>query len=502
MRPSRDKHARFPLVLANILISLLFVAVTFFFAGRRLASGGSQPSPSNLVVSGGPSSSSDLMLRGVVGRQCTSDYPQRASRSGEPPRTLELGPGCAGVALRELSQPTVAAAPQSGVIILILFVISHDAYTSMMDRYFFEQLEACDRHPQMNCTLWGPGFDGYQESATLEDNIAMRHGAAEHYQVHFFQPGYPPVSFSSVDPPRGVVRAQRFNEDWGSFNAHRWQSLRVGIVMFSFAQDMFEGAARFAVAEATVIGGGGAARGPYDGNVFVHAPMGADPNVYFADYENYHGNKVDGLLVGAAAPSCYPMRARIKQMIDTGVLPGVVRHHPGYTLSSLEQHGKQRAEYAAALRSARLSYVTAMHYRHRLQKFSEGALSGTLMLGTLPQEREELFRDIMVELREDDSDEYITAVAHWWLEHESERRAVARLAEEIGRRLFTWDSTFADRLFNAYQRLQRGETGWWFAEPFTVRTPRRNICDCNQRKSEEEYKLAPRCAHVSLAGAR
>ena len=320
--------------------------------------------------------------------------------------------------------------------------------------------------------------------------------------MHFFQPGYPPVTFSSAEPPRGVVRAQRFNEDWASFNADRWQSLRARIVMFSFAQDMFEGAARFAVAEAAVTAVSGATLGAYDGNVFVHAPMGADPNVYFAE-KNYQRDKtVDGLLVGAAAPFCYPMRARIKQLIDAGVLPGVVRNHPGYSLPSLELRANQRAEYAAALRSARLSYVTASHYRYRLQKFSEAALSGTLMLGTLPQEREELFRDIMVELREDDSDDYIAALAHWWLEHESERQAVARLAEEVGRRLFTWDATFADRLFNAYQRLQRGETGWWFAEPFTVRTPRRNTCDCNQRKSDEEYRLAPRCAHVPLAGAR
>ena len=123
------------------------------------------------------------------------------------------------------------------------------------------------------------------------------------------------------------------------------------------------------------------------------------------------------------------------------------------------------------------------------------------MMGTLPQEDEELFRGIMVELREDDSDEYIIDTIQWWLSHDEERARMVRRAIVAARRHFSWDLNFADRLFLAYQRLQRREYGWWFPKPFTVREPRRNTCDCNAREREADYILAPRCAHVPKPAA-
>lgn len=421
------------------------------------------------------------------GLHCTSAYPQRPWTTTSTRRpALELGPGCAGVALREalLPQPPARARAEPPTPPLrVLFVLARALYDGMTDAYLMEQLEACDRHPGMNCSVWGPGFVGFNGAQTLEENIAARHGAAGHYHIHFFQPGEPHVLLAP-EPPLGVKRAQRFNEDWNSYNSALWQRLRIDIVMFSFAQDMFESAVRFAGA------------GLYDGSVFVHAPMAADPLLFDAGDDVAENKSSAGILAGAKDPYCYPMRTRLAGMVQRGALPGTVRAHPGYIMPTPELRHRQRLNFSAALRAAKLSYVTSSHYRYRLQKFSEVALSRTLLVGTLPQEREELFRDIMVELREDDTDAYIATIVRWWLEHGEERRAVARLAQLVARRLFTWDAVFAERLYGAHARLVRGEAGWWFAEPFTVRTPRRNVCDCNPRARASEYVLGARCPHV------
>ena len=107
----------------------------------------------------------------------------------------------------------------------------------------------------------------------------------------------------------------------------------------------------------------------------------------------------------------------------------------------------------------------------------------------------------MVEIRDNDTDEHISALVSWWLEHDSERKVVAHRAQEIGKKFFSWDFNFAQRLFDSLQRYKREEFGWWFPTAFTVREPRLNVCDCNERQSEASYVLAPRCSHVSPQSA-
>ena len=41
-----------------------------------------------------------------------------------------------------------------------LFLSSYQLYTTMMDRNFFAQYDAAKRHPNIDATLWGIGFDG------------------------------------------------------------------------------------------------------------------------------------------------------------------------------------------------------------------------------------------------------------------------------------------------------------------------------------------------------
>lgn len=393
-------------------------------------------------------------------------------------------------------RPSEVAALAGGRLrpLRVLFALSRELYDGMMDGYLFEEFDACARHPRLDCQLWGPGFPGWWANASLADNIERVWGAPDAFDVHFFQPSFPPMALG-LQHPR-VVRAVRFNEDWGApgYNGGVVAYLNASIVMASFAQDQFENAA--AAPRAAAYHTDGPPR-----RVYVHVPMSTDPTVYDAGDASVDAPRpVSALLVGALSPTCYPLRTRLARLIDAGALgpDAVVRKHAGYTLPSAQARHAQRADYARHMASAKVVLVTASHYGYRLQKYAEAALSGALMMGSIPAEDEALFRSIMVELREDDSDDYIAATVAWWLAHDAERKALVRRAMAAARAHFTWDVQFADRLLEAYARLARGEIGWWFPQPFSVREPRRNVCDCNERASDDAYTLAPRCPHVPL----
>ena len=425
----------------------------------------------------------------------------------------------------------------------VLFAVSRQIYETMTDSYFAEEFDACRRHPKLECSVWGAGFPEYDANRTLYANLGERTGKGElqigpglgnlrpPYDVIMFQAGYPefPLGLEMSARPPGhehTVHALRINEGWASYNEPLFVDLNVSIAMYSFAQDMGESAsavgAGAAAAQTTLLGNVSAPRkGPYSSRreqvlsgdwhehartrVNVHVPMSTDVDFFGGGLSDQDlatkERPIGALLVGAVSPTCYPLRARLQRLIQEGRIPGgVQRGHPGYRLSAQER-AHQRSDYAEQLRSSKIVFVTSMYYRHRLQKFAEAAAAGALMMGTLPQEDEELFRGIMVELREDDSDEYIIDTIQWWLSHDEERARMVRRAIAAARRHFSWDLNFADRLFLAYQRLQRREYGWWFPKPFTVREPRRNTCDCNAREREADYILAPRCAHVPKPAA-
>lgn len=412
--------------------------------------------------------------------------------------------------------------------IKVLFAVSRHTYETMTDAYFAEEFDACRRHPHLECSTWGPGFRGYDPNMTLYGNLAMAPARIRQldldvpppYDVIMFQAGYPdfPVGHDKDSRPPGhehTVHALRINEGWGNYNEPLFVHLNISIAMYAFAQDMAEAASTVGAAErsntsvtANMQGSRRQQARSYGWHehartrVNVHVPMSTDIDFFDGmqaddDLAGSRNRSINALLVGAVSETCYPMRARLQRLIQAGrIAGGVQRSHPGYRLKGLEERAIQRADYAQQLRSSKIVFVTSMFYRHRLQKFAEAAAAGALMMGTLPQEEEELFRGIMVELREDDSDDYIIKTVKWWIDNEEERLKVVRRARAAARRYFSWDLNYAERLLLAYNRLRRREFGWWFPVPFTVREPRRNVCDCNARKSEAEYVLAPRCAHV------
>ena len=58
-------------------------------------------------------------------------------------------------------------------------------------------------------------------------------------------------------------------------------------------------------------------------------------------------------------------------------------------------------------------------------------MAGALIVGDVPSYEQSLFKDFVVEINRKDSDEKILNILKYWLLHNKERKARARLGQEI-----------------------------------------------------------------------
>jgi hypothetical protein len=175
---------------------------------------------------------------------------------------------------------------------------------------------------------------------------------------------------------------------------------------------------------------------------FVHIPHCADSRAF---RNNGDSRTVDVLLSGAISTKTYPLRARFEKMIQRGMIPGVVRPHPGYRVENTKI---VKAGYAASLRNAKIALVCGSVYRYRLAKIVEAAMCGCLVVGSLPEgEREEHGR-FMVECNLRESDRVIADRINWWLRHNDLRQQRSAIGHGIMHDNYTCEH-YADRFLSA-----------------------------------------------------
>ncbi len=68
-----------------------------------------------------------------------------------------------------------------------------------------------------------------------------------------------------------------------------------------------------------------------------------------------------------------------------------------------------------------LSPITSSRRNYALRKYHEAAMAGALLIGNVPNERQEEFREYMAEINLEDSNQTIASTIQWWLDHEEER---------------------------------------------------------------------------------
>jgi len=155
----------------------------------------------------------------------------------------------------------------------------------------------------------------------------------------------------------------------------------------------------------------------------------------------------------------------------------VIRNHPGYhnigtpgntagwNISGSAE--EQEIDYASQLKRAKILLVSRSVRHYAVRKYVEGALAGCLLLGNVPDERQDEFRHYMVEVDHTDPDDYIISQIEWWLSHEEERKKMARRGQQIALQKYTYDK-WVDQMVIAWNGYLNGERGVVFQHQYTV----------------------------------
>jgi hypothetical protein len=245
----------------------------------------------------------------------------------------------------------------------ILYLFPKSLYETKMSVGRVLYGEAVSRQPGIELRWWGEGWDGYDNSLTVSENIE-RSGLTPDVLWAYKADR---LKDCASAPGKHVVC---FNEAWHEKTALEIQAAGAHVLIFHHEGDMplWEPLGR-------------------TGTKLVHIPHGADP-AFFCGGPALSERPIDCLLTGVNSPAVYPLRDRFRRMILESRLPGQVRQHPGYRLASQEACRRQYEGYAENLKLAKVALCCSSRHRYWLAKITEAMMAGCCVVTDDPDDSE------------------------------------------------------------------------------------------------------------------
>eukprot|EP01050_Picozoa_sp_SAG11_P011478 SAG11_NODE_1216_length_5501_cov_2.800629_8_plen_420_part_00 len=128
------------------------------------------------------------------------------------------------------------------------------------------------------------------------------------------------------------------------------------------------------------------------------------------------------------------------------------------------------AEYISNLHNAKILLTDSSKVHYSLQKYTEALVAGVLLIGDIPHDRMNTWREFMVEVPSEADNKLLADTALWWLEHEDERLEKTRAGQA-----WALQNLMANNFFYEFSRVysqviqEGGFVGKVFPFPFYVR---------------------------------
>lgn len=222
--------------------------------------------------------------------------------------------------------------------------------------------------------------------------------------------------------------------------------------------------------------------------LFAHVPDCAQPTM--ARPIPWEQKAHNATLIGHTWDKLYPLRPRIKEAIDRGLIPGGDEHkHPGYNAgpngkrpvegaqdyamhaAAIQPLEEQFATYFESLARSRVCMFDSSIVRKGIAKYFEAMMAGCVVAADLPFEMEELLRDAMVVLEADDSPQAIADKVNAALADPSTLRVKAARGMRLARQHFTCEHKL-ERILDEAWDYKSGGRGYHF--PFGFRIGRQS----------------------------
>lgn len=366
------------------------------------------------------------------------------------------------------------AIPVYGRKLRMLFFTHGFNYEYGMDRFFFTHYYGLRDHPWIEVTLWGIGIDGYNASISIRENLIQRYGTI-YFDVLYI---YGMVRNNEVKDLSGdLIVMIREHECWDKRCLPYFIHNGVKLAMLTYAWELLE---YQEVHDALI----------------VHSPHTVNPDIFRHNVNSRR--EIDVLLAGSTNPGVYPLRQRFSKLIQReNSRSWVIRSHPDYfaqewkqefwdsyqvNMSNVNKADAQVYDYAKDLKRAKICLMDSSLFKYALMKYTEAPMAGCLIVGDIPHERMDEFRQGVVAVSDDMSDEELISTIKYWLSHEEERLKKASLAQRNAMQYTV--KKWGDLVIKSTNRLVNHGFGMVFDYQFELTCAAKSIID---KKLKNEY---------------
>lgn len=288
-----------------------------------------------------------------------------------------------------------------------------------------DSLLAIGRHPSISLHITGPGWEDYNSSLSITENI-NRLGVGVDL-IGWYKPlGDNTNPEYPSEPLRGISElciptCMRFNEAWwpDRLAVREVQESRTQLVICHHAEDLIE----FSKQNDETY--------PLQ---TVHIPHGACQNRYYTPVSSSDDRSIPLLLTGSLKShldeDLYPLRKRVAQLILDKRLPGTIRKKPPDVMPNSAAIERELLDYSAQLKSSKIVIMDGTRHQYPLAKYSEAAMAGAFVLGTAPRIAPPHFGDLFEPIDPRSKDEHLCSTIELWLKNSEERIARSQLAQQ------------------------------------------------------------------------
>ena len=251
----------------------------------------------------------------------------------------------------------------------LLYFIPKQLWKTKVSAARRHQIQAIERHPEVELTISGPGWDNFSGARAVEK--AIKPDIVLAYKPLDI-PGY-----ENVKSPKSISYNECWNVEWTMKEIRQSKS---DIVICHHQIDM-----------------------PRLKNLnkskhkVVHIPHCAEKTV-FKDYGL--PKDIDVLYTGISSKAFYPLRRKflkhVQPILKRKGYGFQIFKHPGYRLKNISQINNHLTKYAKALNRAKIVVTCTSKYKYPLAKLAEIPLCRTALCCDTPVENREWYNKWMI----------------------------------------------------------------------------------------------------------
>ena len=287
----------------------------------------------------------------------------------------------------------------------ILYLCDKFQYDTKMSRVRFQSMQAISNVSEL---VWsGRGWDNYDDTKPVQENIDKIYGNSQPDIVIAYKP-LNLIDFNKIKP----LKCIRYNEMWDRQNTTN-EIVKSGaeLVICHHLNDMPNYKHLSSVK-------------------FVNISHCAERTIY----KDYELPKVNDVLLTGAISRHYPFRHRLRNIMLQHLASKVKckgLDHPGGDLTNI--HGAILDSYAKEINQSKITLTCSSGYKYRLGKYVEIPMSGSLLAADLPNEDHDFFKQFMIVLDPNSSDENIAKQILEYVNDDGKRNELIKKGIELNK---------------------------------------------------------------------